>query len=96
MALSESDHKLSMQISPRRRRHAEPEVLRTLMVHRLTNSEKLVLRRSLGSDNVSGFCEPCGLWTLTMADDPEYGVELSCTDCRRRFRFEFAIYEEVD
>lgn len=94
--LNKPDHKLSMLISPRARRATHNLDLRTLLVHRLVDSYKAVLRRSnTRQDRVAILCEPCEKWVPAngRADLPS---EWECPHCARTFRIECAIYGEVE
>jgi hypothetical protein len=94
MQMSKDDYHLSMRIS-RRPRHetAGDESLRSLIVHRLSDTTKAVFRRSLRRGNVSEYCESCDSWDKR--HDEGLPEEWRCRDCDRLFRLEFAVYEEI-
>lgn len=92
MALDKDDYKMSMAIS-RRGKNDEPDELRSLLVHRLSDTAKAVIRRSLTRGNtLSGFCEPCMRWTGRTAIDETF----RCPYCERRYRVELLIFEEIE
>lgn len=98
--LSDSDYDLSMRLSPRAkspRGKVDPESLRSLLIHRLSDTYKAVLRRSLRVDlgsTTSVYCEPCKRWSTANAEGAT-GTGFTCPSCDRRFRVELIIYEEI-
>lgn len=90
--MTPDDHQLSMRIS-RRPARAAPELpgLRTLLVHRLSSTVKAVLRRGLRHGNLGLHCQPCNEW-FPMHEAPE---SVCCPTCKRLYRVELVIYEEV-
>ncbi len=85
------DADLERRISPPAKDPADNEGLRSLWVQRLTEGAKLVWRRSLRSAKSSVYCEPCGRWK-PVTDIPK---KWRCPGCGRRYRVEFAVYEEM-
>jgi hypothetical protein len=92
------DWRLSMRISPRRRNEelTEDDNLRSLLVHRLRDGDKAVMRvplsRSLdGGGKASILCEPCNRWVTTNGD----GNLFEC-DCGRVYQMEFAVFALVE
>jgi hypothetical protein len=92
--LDAEDYGLSMRISPRARRDEDNEGLRTLMIHRLSDTTKAVARLSLRGGHVSLLCENCTRWT--QAPDDNFPTTWKCPECAREFEMEFAILEEVN
>lgn len=92
MPLDDADYRLSGKISRRSPTLPDPPGLRTLMVHRLSDSFKAILRRALHSHEISVFCEACEKWTHSKTLPGEW----HCTTCDRRYRVEFVIYEEIE
>ena len=90
--LNDDDYQLSMRIS-QRPRGGEREPLRDMLVHRLSDTLKLVFRRGLRSNEVSSFCESCDKWQPGAGD--ALPAEVRCEGCGRTFRLELAIYEEI-
>ena len=88
--MNDVDFDLSMRIS--RRGKADSEELRSLLVHRLRDTKKAVLRASLRDDRFSIYCEPCDKWTY--ADEVEWDEELDCPHCGRVYELEFSVYSE--
>lgn len=95
--LDDRDYLLSMQLSPRARQAQDDEGLRSLLVHRLSDTDKLAVRRSLRTTNrpFGMFCEPCGAWVAHDSASDMF-EELRCPGCDRRFRIEMVIYEGVE
>jgi hypothetical protein len=89
--VKDEDYRLSMAMSPRGR--IPSDELRQLVVNRLSDTEKAVLRRSLSRDKISVFCEPCRRWTSAVNDVPDV---YQCERCGRRYRIEFVVYEEIE
>ena len=85
---------LSMRISPRARRPEDNEGLRSLIVHRLSDTTKAVARISLRGGNVSVLCENCTQW-MPIPDD-EFPTRWRCALCERVFEMEFAVLEEIN
>jgi hypothetical protein len=93
MALDEDDYALSMAVSPRARQEENNLDLRSMLVHRLSDTAKAIWRRGLRSDNTSAYCEHCRHWTRNVGiAQPLW----TCARCARVYRIEFVIYEEVD
>jgi hypothetical protein len=92
--LDPRDHQLSMRISPRARDADNNLDLRTLIVHRLSDTEKAVGRISLRGGSFAVFCEPCKQWTRQGAIS--LTEEFLCPRCGRLYEIEFAVLEEVN
>lgn len=98
MPLSERDYRLSMLIG-RRSRNSEPEEnLRSLLVHRLRDAAKAVLRISLrqdlgtaGASQYQIYCEPCGKWSTLKG----WAEEVVCPHCGQVYAVEFAVYSAI-
>lgn len=93
--LSEQDYVFSMRLSPRGNRVTEP--LRSLLIHRLRNAFKAVLRisiiKTLNGDDLFGlYCEACDKWFY----DQKVSLEKVCPVCNRIFVPEFILYTEKD
>jgi hypothetical protein len=93
MPLDPDDHRLSMKIAPRSRGE-EPEGLRTLIIHRFSDTMKLVVRRGIRTGKLGSYCEDCDSWDREPLAE-EVPVEFRCNGCSRVFRLEFAVYEDV-
>lgn len=96
--LAPDDWKLSMRLSPRARNPEYNDGLRSLLIHRLSDTMKLTGRRALRrEERVAWFCEPCDRW-VTREDDLTNGLptKVVCPDCERHYRLELAVYEEID
>lgn len=96
--LTPDDWRLSMRIGPRAHNPDDNDNLRSLMVHRLSDTMKTVARRGLRREyRVSWFCEPCELW-VKREDDIAAGLpmKVTCPTCDRHYRLELAVYEEID
>ncbi len=91
--LDGADWQLSMAISPRSRQEERNQGLRTLIVHRLSDTSKAVARVSLRGHQVSVRCEPCQQWCRT--PDDEFPLQWRCPACHRLYQMEFAVLEEV-
>lgn len=92
MALKPDDHRLSMRIS--RRGKIDSGELRTLLIHRLSDTDKAALRRPLRkAENLNLYCENCDEWTKVGPVAPQ---EWTCNGCGTLFRIEFAVYEAID
>jgi hypothetical protein len=90
--LSEEDYGLSMAVSRRPRiPRPDEDQLRSLLIHRLTNTKKAVGRVSLNNGALAIFCEGCRHWIAV----EEFPVDYDC-QCGRKFVLEFCVYEEVD
>lgn len=92
--LNDGDWKLSMRLS--RRGRLNSDALRSLLIHRLSDTPKAVVRRSLRHElhnSLSVFCEACERWVSL----PEGAItsEFGCTLCDRRFRVELVVYEQI-
>ncbi len=87
--LDADDRELSMRIAPRGRRN---DNLRTLLVHRLKDTLKAVLRLSIATGRTNVFCEPCGQWMVVEG----FPAEWTCPRCQRKYAAEMIIYEEVE
>ncbi len=83
-----------MRISPRARREEDNEGLRSLVIHRLSDTTKAVARIGLRSGLVSLLCENCDTWTGAPGD--EFPMRWTCTLCERVYEMEFAVLEEVN
>jgi hypothetical protein len=90
--MSRADYKLSMTVSRRPRTpRPDEDQLRTLLVHRLTNTKKAVGRVSLRDGAIGIYCENCRHWTRI----DEFPVDFDCA-CGSKYRMELAVYEEVE
>jgi hypothetical protein len=89
--LSPEDYHLSMAISPRGK--IDPGELRSLLIHRLSDTDKAVLRRPLRQSGFGIYCEPCSRWTKIGDEAPQ---EFTCFGCDTLYRVEFAIYEAIN
>lgn len=93
--LDSRDFRLSMRIGRRRRDGREVHALRSLLVHRLRDGAKAVLRlplaKSLASSAYGILCEPCNTWMQVK----EMGEEFPCPQCGRVFALEFAVFSVV-
>jgi rubredoxin len=98
MPLNDDDYRLSMAVAARPKQpRPGDETLRTLLIHRLSDTTKLIWRRALRFDNMGAFCEPCQRWTIRIEEDhDEIDTRWHCPECNRRYRLEFAVFEEVD
>lgn len=100
MPLSVRDYALSMRLSPRSRgRQREDDGLRSLLVHRLRDTVKMVLRISLRQDLAKAdaakyqiHCEPCDKWF----DLAAWAEEVVCPNCRRVYAVEFAVFSLIE
>lgn len=101
--LDEDDHKLSMRISPKPKA-PQQGFLRTLLLHRLSDTKKLVIRRSLKTEEMRGwYCENCGCWygkpLWNFVQDRIVcggsGWRIGDKGCGRIYRVEAVFYEEV-
>lgn len=93
--LGDDDYRLSMRLAPRRARGEDPD-LRTVLLHRLSDTDKAVARRGLKDQNSIGiFCEPCGSWARHPRGQSLPQV-YTCGGCGRRFRVETLVYEEIE
>jgi hypothetical protein len=85
--------KLSFRIAPRAKNDADNLDLRTLLVHRLSETWKSVLRAPLRrAGRASMLCEQCDKWASVVGDVP---TEWTCPTCRTVYVMEFAVYEEL-
>lgn len=99
MRLSSRDFRLSKSISPNGSRGAEQDTLRSLIIHRLRNTPKAILRLPLKKNiatatraaNYSVYCERCQDW-FTL---PQWGEEVSHPACGRLFVLELAVFTAV-
>lgn len=100
MRLNPLDWRLSMAISPRRRGEIEQDDgMRSLLVHRLRDGDKAVMRVPMSQKltdedrdvKASILCEPCNRWTTARGD----GDLFDC-NCGRVYRIEFAVFALVD
>lgn len=98
MKLDDTDFRLSMRMGRRPRGKPDEPTLRSLLIHRLSDTAKLVFRRSLRYGQISALCEKCNEWTVSKlaGDMEELKTHWSCPKCERVFRLELAVYEEVD
>ncbi|GAA3087540.1 hypothetical protein GCM10020000_87970 [Streptomyces olivoverticillatus] len=94
--LTRRDFKLSTVISPKPKEG--DQTLRGLLVHRLRDAHKAVLRVPLKANlatarrkDYSVHCEPCGKWFAL----PEWGEEVECPKCKRLFALEFAVFSVI-
>jgi hypothetical protein len=100
MALSDRDYRLSMFTSRRAREEGRNDGLRSLLVHRLRDASKAVLRiplkRNLAkaddASDYSVYCEPCDAWFVL--DD--WGEEVRHKKCGRLYALEFAVFSLVE
>jgi hypothetical protein len=97
MPLKHDDHRLSTRVSRRPKRNDSPPAheLRSLMVHRLRDTFKVVFRRSLRGGQVSAFCEYCDGWSAHL-DETGITTVFTCAGCSRTFQLEFAVFSEVE
>ncbi len=94
MQLDDDDFKLSRRIAPPARDAENNTDLRTLLVQRLSETWKAVMRVPLRrAGRASMFCEHCERWYPVIGDMP---VEWACPDCGSVFVLELAVYEEKD
>lgn len=91
--MDEDDYRLSMRISPRAKRDVDNEDLRTLVIHRFTDTAKAVARIGVRTGEVSVFCEPCDEWCRLGTD--QFPARWTCPWCGRTFAMEFAVMEEL-
>jgi hypothetical protein len=96
MPLHDADYRLSMAVS-RRSADEHNKSLRTLMLHRLRDRLKAVLRLPLavnaGDPSRYGvYCEGCEHWTYTAVA----AADFSCPRCDRHYVVECVIYTEAD
>lgn len=92
MAMDPEDYNLSMAISARGR--TEPAGLRSLLVHRLSEGRKAVLRRGLrNTHKLSLYCEVCRRWVAHCSGAPPN--EWVCLSCKTWYRVEFAVYAAI-
>jgi hypothetical protein len=101
MTLDPRDHKLSMKVSPRAKEENRNEGLRTLILNRLRDAEKAVLRLPLKrniatADEASAYnvhCEPCDIWFRL----PDWGEEVRCPGkCKGLYVLESAVFSKVE
>lgn len=90
MAMRDEDYRLSMKISPRGR--IPTDSLRQLLVNRLSDTYKAILRRPLRGGGNSVYCEECDWWQKATG----FPATWTCRRCNRSFRIEFAVYEEME
>lgn len=92
--MSQADYDLSMGISRRSRRSNERKT-RTLLVHRLREGAKAVLRmplkKSLTSPEYNIYCEPCREWMGL----ERTGEQFTCPGCERVYILEFAVFAQL-
>lgn len=93
-SLNEPDYRLSMRTSPRARHEEDNEGWRSLLVHRLRDAAKAVVRLPNKADIATAHsgcytvhCEPCGKWFGL----PDWGEEITAPCCGRVFALEFAV-----
>jgi hypothetical protein len=97
--LSDRDWQLSMRTSPRSRSDARNSGLRSLIVHRLRDKGKAVVRIPLkrdlatadGADDYNVYCEPCDAWFVLR----DWGEEVCHDKCGRVYTLEFAVLSEI-
>lgn len=68
--------------------------MRSLLIHRLSDTDKAVARLSFRFGTVSMHCEPCQEWMP--APDDDFQLRWTCPTCGRRYGMEFAVLEELD
>lgn len=98
MRLNERDYQLSMAVSRRRRNgRPEPEGMRDMLIHRLRDGAKMVLRLPMSRNldraepqDYGVYCEPCGTWAQIEGN----GTRIEC-ECGRVYKLEFAVYAVV-
>ncbi|MFD8650670.1 hypothetical protein [Streptomyces mirabilis] len=99
MSLSPRDYHHSMKLSPRSKGRDREDGLRSLLVHRLRDAAKAVLRLPL-TDNIATaedaqrykiHCEPCGKWFPLNG----WAEELQCPHCSQLYVIEFAVFSAV-
>lgn len=98
MPLSGRDYRLSMRISPRPRGGRREDSLRSLMVNRLRDTTKMVLRISLRQDLATAdaakyqiHCETCDEWFNLGA----WAEEIVCPNCQQVYAVEFAVFSAI-
>lgn len=96
MPLSPDDYTLSMKIGQRARRPGHNDGLRSLLVHRLSDTFKLIIRRSLRTEQLGWFCEDCDEWVQHESPPDTMPARLQCPQCGRMYRLETAVYEEIE
>lgn len=102
MSLTSRDYQLSMLTSKRPRGGASSrdEGLRSLLVHRLRNASKAILRiplkRNLATAedaaNYSVYCEPCDEWFVLDG----WAEEVRHDKCKRLYVVEYAVFSLVE
>lgn len=91
--MNADDEDLSRRISPLGKVGAGH--LRTLLVYRLRQGGKAVLRRALRfNEEFSHFCEYCKRWIRWGDTEPPF--EWICPSCDGLYRMEFAVYYLVE
>ena len=88
-----------MRISKRGRNDNDDTSLRSMLIHRLRDASKAVLRIPLRSnlatadraEDYSVHCEPCNAW-FTL---PEWGEEIRHGKCGRVYALELAVFSEI-
>jgi hypothetical protein len=92
--MDEDDYQLSGKISRRGMNDPESDVLRKLLVRRLTISFKAVVRRPLKprDDTMGLYCEQCSQWFRIDG----FPTITQCPGCDSLFRMETAIYEHIE
>ncbi|QDN94916.1 hypothetical protein FNV58_00890 (plasmid) [Streptomyces sp. RLB1-9] len=97
--LSEPDYQLSMRTSPRARADERNQGLRSLLVHRLRDAAKAVVRlpnrtsiATAHSGRYTVHCETDNIWFGL----PDWGEEIECPgECGQIFALEFAVFSAV-
>jgi hypothetical protein len=96
--LSDRDYQWSMKISRKPRGDRGAQELRSLLVHRLRDAAKAVVRLPMksniataGLNRYSVHCEPCEEWFPL----PEWGEEVRCPKCKRLYALELAVFSAV-
>jgi len=89
--LEEEDYDLSMRIAQPSRKASRNQGLRSLLVHRLADTVKAVLRLPLSGGVFGVYCETCDKWHSVKT--PPWNWK--CPDCGLMFTMEFAVYKEV-
>jgi hypothetical protein len=96
--LSERDYQLSMRTSPRSPREERNEGLRSLLVHRLRDAAKAVVRlpnrtniATADSGHYTVHCEPCSRWFPL----PDWGEEIKSPCCGQVYVLELAVFSAL-
>ena len=99
MPLEDRDYKLSMNASPRARDPQRNKELRSMIVHRLRDAAKAVVRLPNKTDintahagHYAVHCEPCVRWFPL----PAWGEEIECPHCGGLFALELAVFSAIE